>query len=52
MTGLAAVFAYSIAVTAPAGGFLAPVAGKSTLSGGSDAVAVDAVKSSATVLAQ
>jgi hypothetical protein len=52
MTGLAAAFAYSLAITAPAGGLLAPVAGKISLSGGADAVSVNPIKSSVTVPAQ
>lgn len=51
MTGLAAAFAYVITVTPPEGGYLAPAAGKTVLSGGSDAVSVDPVKASAIVLA-
>ena len=52
MTGLAAAYAYSVAITAPADGFRAPVSGTISLSGGADAVAVDPVKSSVTVPAQ
>jgi hypothetical protein len=49
MSGLAAAFAYGIAVQPPAGGFLAPAEGTTTLSGGSDAIAVNPVKASAVV---
>jgi hypothetical protein len=52
MTDLPATFAYVLTIAAPAGGFLAPVAGKSTLAAGSDAVSVKAVAPSATILAQ
>jgi hypothetical protein len=52
MTGLAGAFVYVVTIAAPAGGFLAPAAGKVVLAGGSDAVAIDAVKASATILAK
>ena len=52
VSGLGAAFADVITVTAPPGGFLAPGAGKVALAGGADAIAVDPVKASATVLAQ
>lgn len=52
INGIGAAFAYVITVTAPPDGFLAPGAGKVVLAGGADAVAVDPVKASATVLAQ
>jgi hypothetical protein len=49
MSGLAAAFAYAIDVQPPAGGFLAPAAGTTTLSGGSDAIAINPVKASAVI---
>ena len=52
VSGLAAAIDYSAVVTAPAGGFKAPVEGKISFSGGADAVAVDAVKSSVIVPAK
>lgn len=52
MTGMNAAFTYVIDVTAPAGGFLAPAAGTTHLTGGSDAVAVDPVKASAVILSK
>jgi len=52
MTGLAAAFAYVLTITPPAGGFLAPAAGKIVLTGGSDGLVVSPVKASATVVAQ
>jgi hypothetical protein len=50
MKDLATSFGYVTEIKAPAGGYLAPAAGKIVLSGGADAVALDAVKASATVL--
>jgi|GEM_PF-5295550 len=52
MNGLGAALAYAVNVSAPAGGFLAPAPGKVVLTGGSDAVSLNAVKASATALAQ
>lgn len=52
VSAMGAQFPYVITVAAPAGGFLAPVAGKISLTGGSDPIAVDAVKPSVTVPAQ
>lgn len=52
MNALAAAFAYGVAITAPASGFLAPVAGKISLAGGADAVSVAPIQSSVTVPAQ
>jgi hypothetical protein len=52
VSGVGAAFAYVITVTAPPDGFLAPGAGKVVLAGGADAIAVNPVKASATVLAQ
>lgn len=50
--GIGAAFADVISVTAPPGGFLAPSEGTVVLAGGADAIAVDPVKASATVLSQ
>ena len=52
VSGLAAEIDYVAKVTPPTGGFRAPLEGKISLSGGADAVAVDAVKSSATAPAK
>ena len=52
MSGLTGALGYALTVTPPDGGFLAPAEGKVTLSGGSDAIAIDAAKASATVQAQ
>jgi hypothetical protein len=52
MSGLAAAFAYVIDVQPPPGGFVAPAEGKTTLSGGSDAIAVNAVKASAVIVSK
>jgi hypothetical protein len=52
MTDLAAAFAYVVDIKAPAGGFLAPAEGATQLGGGSDAIAVNAVKASAVILSK
>jgi hypothetical protein len=52
VSSLAGTIAYSATVTAPADGYKAPVEGTISLSGGADAVAVDAVKSSVIVPAK
>ena len=53
MKVLADTFAYSMAITAPPDGFLAPAAGKTTLGGGSDPIsAIAPTQASVIVLAQ
>lgn len=52
MSGLGAAFAYVVDIKAPASGFLAPAEGTTTLSGGSDAIAVDPVKASVVILSK
>jgi hypothetical protein len=52
ISALTAAFAYVVDIKAPPGGFLAPAEGKTTLSGGSDAIAVSPVKASAAILSQ
>jgi hypothetical protein len=52
MSALAGAFEFVIDVTPPDGGFLAPAPGTTTLSGGSDAIAVPPVKASAVILSQ
>lgn len=52
MTGLAAAFAFVVDIKAPSGGFLAPAESTTQLGGGSDAIAIDAVKDSAVILSK
>jgi hypothetical protein len=52
ISGIGAAFSDVITVAAPPGGFLAPSEGTVVLAGGADAIAVNPVKASATVLSQ
>ncbi len=52
MSGLAGAFGYVVDIKPPNGGFLTPAEGKTTLSGGSDAISVVSVKASAVISAK